>query len=128
MGPIIGLRRDRLDAADRRRQPRAGRSGVGRWLAPTAAFGALGLLSLQYPQLLGNGRGIVQLGIVGNISLGLLVMLLLLKPLVTAACIASGLTGRAVHADVRGRRAARGRRRRALDARVARLACRRPTR
>ncbi len=60
---------------------------------PVLAFGALGLLSLQYPQLLGNGRGIVQLGITGNIGLGLLVVLLLLKPLVTAACVASGSPG-----------------------------------
>jgi chloride channel protein, CIC family len=92
MGPIIGLVATgwtRLIAAANRVRPKR----AGRWLAPAAAFTALGLLSLQYPQLLGNGRGIVQLGIAGNISLGLLVMLLLLKPLVTAACIASGSPG-----------------------------------
>jgi CIC family chloride channel protein len=92
MGPIIGLVGTgwtRLIAwANRNRRKQA-----GRWFAPLIAFGALGLLSLQYPQLLGNGRGIVQLGIDGNIGLGLLVMLLLLKPLVTAACLASGSPG-----------------------------------
>jgi H+/Cl- antiporter ClcA len=97
MGPIIGLVATgwtRLIAAANRARPnRARPKRAGRWLAPAAAFMALGLLSLQYPQLLGNGRGIVQLGIAGNISLGLLVMLLLLKPLVTAACIASGSPG-----------------------------------
>ncbi|MDE3132134.1 MAG: chloride channel protein [Acidobacteriota bacterium] len=92
MGPIIGLAGTgwtRLIAwANRNRPQRA-----GRWFVPALAFGALGLLSLQYPQLLGNGRGIVQLGITGNIGLGLLVMLLALKPLVTAACVASGSPG-----------------------------------
>jgi chloride channel protein, CIC family len=92
MGPIIGLVGTgwtRLIAWANRIRPQR----IGRWFAPVLAFGALGLLSLQYPQLLGNGRGIVQLGITGNIGLGLLVMLLLLKPLVTAACVGSGSPG-----------------------------------
>ncbi|MCL2419944.1 MAG: chloride channel protein [Conexibacteraceae bacterium] len=92
MGPIIGLVATvwaRLITAANRSRPK----DVGRWFAPLIAFGVLGLLALQYPQLLGNGRGIVQLGIVGNISLGLLVVLLLLKPLVTLLCVASGAPG-----------------------------------
>jgi H+/Cl- antiporter ClcA len=92
MGPIIGLVATgwtRLISAANRHQPK----GRGKWVAPFLAFAALGLLSLQYPQLLGNGRGIVQLAIVGNISLGLLVVLLFLKPLVTAACLACGSPG-----------------------------------
>lgn len=92
MGPVIGIVATgwtRLIAAANHRRP----TGTGRWVAPFAAFAALGLLAFEYPQLLGNGRGIVQLGIAGSVSLGLLVMLLLLKPLVTAACIASGSPG-----------------------------------
>ena len=92
MGPIIGLVATgwtRLIAWANRNRPKQ----LGRWFAPALAFAALGLLSLQYPHLLGNGRGIVQLGIDGNIGLGLLVILLLLKPLVTAACLASGAPG-----------------------------------
>jgi chloride channel protein, CIC family len=92
IGPIIGLVATgwaRLISAANRARPKK----AGRWFAPGVAFGALGLLSLQYPQLLGNGRGIVQLGIAGNIGLGLLVLLLILKPLVTAACLASGSPG-----------------------------------
>lgn len=92
MGPIIGLVATgwaRLIGAANRRRP----AGIGRLYAPFVAFAMLGVLSLQYPQLLGNGRGIVQLGIAGSVSLGLLVLLLLLKPLVTAACIASGSPG-----------------------------------
>jgi CIC family chloride channel protein len=92
MGPIIGIVATgwtRLISAANRLRPRS----VGRWFAPLLVFGALGLLSLQYPQLLGNGRGIVQLAIVGNLGLGLLVVLLVLKPLVTAACVGSGSPG-----------------------------------
>jgi CIC family chloride channel protein len=92
MGPIIGLVATgwtRLISAANRVKP----SGAGRWFAPAGVFLVLGLLSLQYPQLLGNGRGIVQLAIFGSISLGLMVMLLILKPLVTAACIACGAPG-----------------------------------
>jgi H+/Cl- antiporter ClcA len=92
MGPIIGLVATgwtRLISAANRHRP----SSFGRWFAPAGVFLVLGLLSLQYPQLLGNGRGIVQLAIVGSISLGLTVMLLILKPLVTAACVASGAPG-----------------------------------
>jgi H+/Cl- antiporter ClcA len=92
LGPIIGLVATgwtRLIAYANQHRPQ----GTGRWVAPVVVFGALGLLALQYPQLLGNGHGIVQLGISGNISLGLLVMLLILKPIVTAACITTGSPG-----------------------------------
>jgi len=92
MGPIIGVVATgwtRLITAANRLRPRS----VGRWFAPLLVFGALGLLSLQYPQLLGNGRGIVQLALVGNLGIGLLLILLVLKPLVTAACVGSGSPG-----------------------------------
>lgn len=92
MGPIIGVVAvgwTRLIAAANAARPKR----LGRYLAPVAVFGVLGLLSLQYPQLLGNGRGIVQLAIDARLSLGLLVVLMVLKPLVTAACIGAGSPG-----------------------------------
>ena len=92
MGPIIGVVAvgwTRLISAANAARPK----GTGRYLAPILVFGALGLLSLQYPQLLGNGRGIVQLEIVGQLSLGLMAVLCVLKPLVTAGCIGSGAPG-----------------------------------
>lgn len=92
MGLIIGVAGTgwtRLISAANRRRPQK----LGRWFAPIVVFGLLGVLALQYPQLLGNGHGIVQLGISRNIGLGLLVMLLILKPLVTAACITTGSPG-----------------------------------
>ena len=92
MGPIIGVVAvgwTRLIAAANAARPK----GVGRYLAPVGVFGVLGLLSLQYPQLLGNGRAIVQLDLVGQLSLGLMAVLMVLKPLVTAGCIGSGAPG-----------------------------------
>jgi CIC family chloride channel protein len=68
-------------------------TGRARYLAPAAVFTALAALSLQYPQLLGNGKGIVQLGALGQLSLGLMIVLLVLKPLATAACLGSGSPG-----------------------------------
>ena len=56
-------------------------------------FGALAVVSLQYPQLLGNGKGVVQLEALGSYSFGLLVVLLVLKPLATAACLGAGSPG-----------------------------------
>jgi hypothetical protein len=56
-------------------------------------FCALGALAIPYPLLLGNGLDIVQLAATGGISLGLLVILLALKPLATAACLGSGSPG-----------------------------------
>jgi H+/Cl- antiporter ClcA len=76
-----------------RRAARMRPTGWGRYVAPGAAFMVLAALSLQYPQLLGNGKGIVQLGAVGGLSLGLMAVLLVLKPLVTAACLGSGAPG-----------------------------------
>jgi CIC family chloride channel protein len=65
----------------------------GRYVAPVIAFGLLGVVSIQYPQLLGNGKGTVQLALLGEISLGLFVVLLALKPLATAMCLGVGSPG-----------------------------------
>ncbi len=67
--------------------------GRGRFMAPALIFTALGLISIPYPQLLGNGSDVVQLASVGGISLGLLAILAALKPLATVACLASGSSG-----------------------------------
>ncbi|HET9093956.1 MAG TPA: chloride channel protein [Solirubrobacteraceae bacterium] len=92
MGPIIGVVATgwtRVIGLVARHRPR----GRWRYIAPFLAFAVLGLLSMRYPQLLGNGRGIVQLAIIGNLSVGLLVVLLLLKPLVTSLCLGTGAPG-----------------------------------
>jgi H+/Cl- antiporter ClcA len=91
-GPVIGVAAVlwvRLIERVNTRRPQ----GWGRFVAPVVAFGTLGLLSIHYPQLLGNGKSIVQLSLLGGLSLGLLAVLLILKPLATAACLGSGAPG-----------------------------------
>jgi H+/Cl- antiporter ClcA len=92
VGPLIGLlavlwvRTIELASSLR---PKRG----GRFLAPLIVFGLLGVVSIKYPQLLGNGKGIVQLGVLGGISLGVSAVLLVLKPLATASCLGAGAPG-----------------------------------
>ena len=91
-GAIIGfagLGWVRLVEAVAARRPRR----WGRYVAPVVAFGILGVASMQYPQLLGNGKDVVQLGALGRLSLGLMVVLVILRPLATAACLGSGSPG-----------------------------------
>jgi H+/Cl- antiporter ClcA len=66
------------------------------WRLPISTFvvfTAIGLLAVPYPQLLGNGKGPAQLAFDGTLPWSTLVALLLLKPIVTAACLRSGATG-----------------------------------
>jgi H+/Cl- antiporter ClcA len=92
MGPVAGLGAVvwvRMIARSNALRPRR----WGRYVAPLVVFVLLGLVSIPYPQLLGNGLDIVQLAAVGGVSLGLLAILLVLKPLATAACLGSGSPG-----------------------------------
>jgi CIC family chloride channel protein len=61
--------------------------------APVVVFTALGVLAIAYPQLLGNGKPVVQMALLAQLSVALLAVLLVLKPLVTAACLGSGAPG-----------------------------------
>ncbi len=62
-------------------------------LAPLVAFSVLGALALRYPQLLGNGKDLVQQVFLDKIAPSLLLTLLVCKPLMTAACLGSGGPG-----------------------------------
>jgi H+/Cl- antiporter ClcA len=92
IGPIAGLAAIgwiRLIALAHAMRP----SGWLRMAAPIVVFTALGALAIAYPQLLGNGKPVVQLALVAKLSVALLAVLLVLKPLVTAACLGSGAPG-----------------------------------
>jgi chloride channel protein, CIC family len=67
--------------------------GAALLVAMPAAFGLLGLLGIAYPELFGNGKGIVGETFVGEGGLTLLLALFLLKPLVTALCLGAGASG-----------------------------------
>ncbi len=68
-------------------------SGWQALVMPVAVLGGLGCLAAPYPQLLGNGKDLAQLAFSGEVGLGLLATLAVLKPLVTAACLGSGAPG-----------------------------------
>jgi H+/Cl- antiporter ClcA len=68
-------------------------AGVMRLIAPIVVFAALGGVSVAYPQILGNGKNIVQLAFVAQLGVGLIAVLFVLKPLATAACLGSGASG-----------------------------------
>jgi chloride channel protein, CIC family len=93
IGPLAGLTAVlwvRLVAVANRSRPTR---RTARVLAPIVIFAALGAVAIQYPQLLGNGKELAQLAFVGKLSVGLLAVLFILKPLVTAACLGSGAPG-----------------------------------
>lgn len=76
---------------------RASRQRATGWRIPALAlpvFTGLGLLALVVPELLGNGRGPATLAFDVNApSVWLLLVLAVVKPLVTAACLRTGVTG-----------------------------------
>jgi chloride channel protein, CIC family len=91
-GPVFGLASVlyvRLIAWADARKPRGWRLVV----APVLVITALGATSIKFPQLLGNGMDVVQLAYGDDLALWLLVVLVALKPLVTASCLGSGAPG-----------------------------------
>ncbi len=73
------------------RSPKAGQ----RIIAPVVIviFTALGVVSIQFPQLLGNGHDISQLAFAGSVAPLLLLALVFLRPLFTVASIRCGAPG-----------------------------------
>lgn len=67
--------------------------GWWRLVAPVMALGLLGLVSIAFPQLLGNGKDVAQLAFTDQLPLTLLAALLILKPAATILCLGSGVPG-----------------------------------
>jgi len=67
--------------------------GWRKFAAPLIVFGALGVASIGFPQLLGNGKDVVQLAYAGAVPLSLALCLIALRPIATAACLGSGAPG-----------------------------------
>jgi H+/Cl- antiporter ClcA len=90
-GPVLGLGAAgfvRLVGLAQRHRPTGWRLPV----TTTVVFAALGAVSMVLPQVLGNGRGPAQLSLDG-LALVTAAVLLALKPLATAGCLASGASG-----------------------------------
>ncbi|HEY8070463.1 MAG TPA: chloride channel protein [Methylocystis sp.] len=91
-GPVVGLVSVgyvRLIAFADHHKP----GGWVRYYAPAAALGLLGLVSISFPQLLGNGKDLAQLTFLGEVATAPLLMLLALKPTATALCLGGGAPG-----------------------------------
>lgn len=91
-GPVIGVAAAgwvKLVAWANQRRPQ----GRALLIQPPLAFTILGLIAIQYPLLLGNGRDLAQFAFTGGGALITLLALGLLKPLVTSLCLRSGAQG-----------------------------------
>jgi len=91
-GPIAGLASIgyvHLVAWADRNKP----EGWRRLVAPVVALGILGGASIEFPQLLGNGKDIAQLAFSNQVTPLLLLTLLLLRPLSTIMCLGTGVPG-----------------------------------
>ena len=62
-------------------------------VAPILVFIGLGVVSVHFPEVLGNGKNVVQEAFGSRLGTGLLCWLLVLRPLATAMCLKSGAPG-----------------------------------
>lgn len=67
--------------------------GWRRLAAPVVGLGALGVASIWFPQILGNGKDVSQLAFTGGVAPWLLLTLLVLKPSATVLSMRSGAPG-----------------------------------
>jgi CIC family chloride channel protein len=67
--------------------------GWRRVVAPVVVLGVLGLASVWFPEVLGNGKEAAAAGFAGSLAPGAMLALLLLRPLATVACLGSGTPG-----------------------------------
>ncbi len=68
-------------------------SGWNRLFTPVMVVGAFGVVSIPFPQLLGNGRDISQLAFTGAVAPLVLLAVLFLKPLATVLFVRCGAPG-----------------------------------
>lgn len=64
-----------------------------RIFAPTVALSLIGVASIAYPQLLGNGKDIAELAFTNQVPPYLLLVLFVLRPLASVLCVGSGVPG-----------------------------------
>jgi len=67
--------------------------GWQRIIAPVAVLGLVGILSVRFPEILGNGRDISQLLFTNQVAPLLVLGLLVSKPAATIFCVRSGVPG-----------------------------------
>ena len=62
-------------------------------VAPVLVFIGLGIVSVRFPEILGNGKNVVQEAFGSQLGAGLLCWLVILRPLATTMCLKSGAPG-----------------------------------
>lgn len=67
--------------------------GWQRFIAPAVVLAVLGMVSVRFPEILGNGKDLSQLLFANQVATRLLLALLILKPLATIMCMRSGVPG-----------------------------------
>ncbi|MHB1542405.1 MAG: chloride channel protein [Steroidobacteraceae bacterium] len=91
-GPIAGLASvgyvRMVTWADRHRP-----QGWQRYTLPVLIMTSLGVVSIWFPQILGNGKDVSELAFTGKVAPALFLTLLLLKPAATLLCMRSGAPG-----------------------------------
>lgn len=91
-GPVLGVASvgyvRMITWADRNRP-----DGWKRFTTPLIVMGLLGLASIWFPQILGNGKDVSELMFTSQIGPVLMLALLVLKPAATALCMSSGAPG-----------------------------------
>lgn len=92
VGPVVGVFSAAFARTMRRARARSFKGARG-LMAATLVGAAVGGLSAWEPQLLGNGKGPVQLSLEHALSVSPLLILLFLRPLVTAATLRAGVVG-----------------------------------
>ena len=68
-------------------------TGGRRLIAPILALGVLGVVSIPFPQVLGNGKDVAQLAFNNQLSATMLICLLMLRPLSSVLCLGTGVPG-----------------------------------
>jgi CIC family chloride channel protein len=63
------------------------------FILPVLSLALLGGLAIKFPEMLGNGKDVVQLSFLNASTASLLVVLLLIRPLATALILRSGVPG-----------------------------------
>jgi len=67
--------------------------GVMILILPILVFAVLGAASMEWPALLGNGKNVIQLAFDARLGGSLLLLLLVLRPIATIACLRAGAPG-----------------------------------
>ena len=68
-------------------------SGWLRFIAPPVVLGAVGVLSIVFPELLGNGQDVAQALLLHPLEPAVLAALVFIRPIATIAAVASGAPG-----------------------------------